>query len=411
MTVNATVPPGRDACTGRGYGGGHRRGSPGEALRRARTPARPEAADLERARPIIERSARTYPNLAYRGDKSLVFSHGGNAMLMYGRMGRSWIAMGDPVGPEDEARELARRFSEECGRLRRWCVFFEVSPEHLDWYLDLGLSITKLGEEARVRLAHFDLERPELARVRQARAKLDRMGCRFELVTREAVGAMLPELLEVSDAWLARKATREKGFSNATFDAAYLTHFPAAVVRRGGRIIAFANLWRGAGREELSVDLMRHRPDAPNGTMDLLFSELMRRGRDEGYAWFNLGMAPLSGLAAHADAPLWDRVGTFLYRHGEHFYNFRGVRAYKEKFDPAWTPLYLASPGGAVLPAILLDATALIAGGYAGIFTRRSAARRKVLEGMLELEQASWARPEEARLTARAAQGATLVRK
>ena len=268
-------------------------------LRRA--PA--DAAALERARPIIERSARTYPNLAYRRDKALLFSPEGNALLMYGRIGRSWIAMGDPVGPEAEARALARRFRDECARRRRWSVFFEVRPEHLAWYFDLGLTLTQLGEEARVELAGFDLQRPELVRMRQARAKLAREG-------------------------------------------------------------------QGAGREELSVDLMRRLPDAPNGTMDLLFTELLLWGREGGYRWFNFGMAPLSGLDRRSGAPLWNRVATFVYRHGEHFYNFRGLRAYKEKFRPVWTPLYLASPGGAALPAVLLDVTALIAGGYGGIFKR-----------------------------------------
>ncbi len=72
-------------------------------------------------------------------------------------------------------------------------------------------------------------------------------------------------------------------------------------------------------------------------------------------------------------APLWHRLGRFAYRHREHFYNFRGLRAYKEKFRPVWGPLYLASPGGVALPAILLDVTALIAGGYAGIFSKQAA--------------------------------------
>ena len=80
------------------------------------------------------------------------------------------------------------------------------------------------------------------------------------------------------------RATREKGFSNASFDERYLTCFPIAVVRRGGKIIAFANVWQGATKEELSVDLMRHLPDAPNGTLDFLLSELLIWGRREGYA-------------------------------------------------------------------------------------------------------------------------------
>jgi phosphatidylglycerol lysyltransferase len=332
----------------------------------------PSAADLDRARPIIERSLRTYPNLVFRRDKALLFSRSGNALLMYGRMRRSWIAMGDPVGPENEARELLWQFHDACDRFDGWSVFFEVQPEHLDWYADLGLTLTTLGEEARVDLPRFDLDAPEHARLRQARAKLARIGCRFEILPREAVPAALPALARVSEAWLSGKATREKGFSNASFDEQYLAHSPVAVVRKNEDIIAFANLWMGAGKEELSVDLMRHVPEAPNGTMDFLFSDLLGWGREQGYRWFNLGTAPLSGLSARPGPPLWRHLGTFVYQHGEHFYNFRGLRAYKEKFHPVWTPLYLASPGGVALPAILVDVTALIAGGFMGVFSKQA---------------------------------------
>jgi phosphatidylglycerol lysyltransferase len=177
----------------------------------------------------------------------------------------------------------------------------------------------------------------------------------------------LPALARVSQSWLAHKATREKGFSNASFDGRYLACFPAAVVRRNAEIVAFANLWLGAEHEEFSVDLMRHHAEAPNGTMDLVFTELLLWGCSQGYRWFNFGMAPLSGLDRGQGAPLWNHAGAFIYRHGEHFYNFRGIRSYKEKFRPVWTPLYLASPGGLALPLALLDVTALIAGGLARI--------------------------------------------
>lgn len=338
------------------------------------SPAPPGAADIERARPIVEQSVQTYANLVFRGDKALLFSQPGNAFLMYGRMGRSWIAMGDPIGPEDEARELLWQFRDLCDRFDGWCVFFEVRPEHLGLYAELGLALTQLGEEARVDLARFSLDGPAHRDLRQSRSTLLRGGCRFEILPREAVSTALPALAHVSDAWLARKATREKGFSNASFDARYLTYFPLAVVRKDDEIIAFANLWLGAGKEELSVDLMRHLPHAPNGTMDFLFTELLLWGRQEGYRWFNFGMAPLSGLNTHSDSPLWHRFGNFVYRHGEHFYNFHGLRCYKQKFDPVWTPLYLASPGGIALPAILIDVTALIAGGLTGIVLKQAGA-------------------------------------
>jgi phosphatidylglycerol lysyltransferase len=69
-------------------------------------------------------------------------------------------------------------------------------------------------------------------------------------------------------------------------------------------------------------------------------------------------------------APVWTRVGHFLFEQGEAFYNFQGLRSYKEKFHPVWEPRYLAYPGGLALARIMADVSALIAGGYRGIFRR-----------------------------------------
>ena len=120
---------------------------------------------------------------------------------------------------------------------------------------------------------------------------------------------------------------------------------------------------RALAERPLLLFNVRHRDDAPYGIMDFLFIRLMLWGKERGDKWFDLGMAPLSGLDTHPLAPVWTRVGALVFRHGEHFYNFEGLRAYKEKFDPVWTPKYLAAPGGLALPRILLDIAALISGG------------------------------------------------
>ena len=113
-------------------------------------------------------------------------------------------------------------------------------------------------------------------------------------------------LRAVSEAWLAAKSGREKRFSVGYFDEAYLRAGALATVWRGERLTAFANLWQ-AGREELSVDLMRYGPDGPSGLMDYLFVQTLLWGRDRGFEWFNLGMAPLAGLENRSFAPLWNR--------------------------------------------------------------------------------------------------------
>jgi lysylphosphatidylglycerol synthetase-like protein (DUF2156 family) len=326
--------------------------------------------DIERARPLVEGAANTYGNLVYRGDKALLFSERGDAFLMYGRIGRTWVAMGDPIGAEPGVREVARRFRNLARNHGGWCAFFEVRAEHRELYAQLGLTLTQVGEEARVHLPGFSLDNPGLKELRRAHARATRLGCRFEILPRAAVPAALPALERVSDAWLARKSTCEKGFSGASFDGRYLCHFPVAAVFQGEEIVAFANLWLGAGKEELSIDLMRHRPDAPHGVMDFLFCELLLWGRVQGFCWFNFGLAPLAGLDRKDNGALWNPIGSFVYRHGRRFYNCKGLRRYKDKFRPVWTPLYLAAPGGPALGPVLVEVTALMAGGFPGVICK-----------------------------------------
>ena len=190
------------------------------------------------------------------------------------------------------------------------------------------------------------------------------------MVPCEGVPPLLDELEAISAAWLAHKHTREKRFSLGCFDRAYLSRTPVAVVRRAGRIVSFANVWAPDAKAEMSIDLMRSADDAPPGVMDFLFIELMLWGRAQGFDWFSLGMAPLSGFEVHRFAPLWNRIGALLFRHGEHFYNFQGLRAFKEKFDPVWEPRFLASPGGLTTPFVLTDIAALVSGGVAGVAMR-----------------------------------------
>jgi phosphatidylglycerol lysyltransferase len=344
-------------------------------LARMMAPARPGIApvqedDLSRVEAIVRNSPMTCACLAMLGDKSFLFSQKGNAFIMYGIEGRSWICMGDPLGKEDEYPELIWQFREMSDRYHGWSVFYEVGTERLHIYLDLGLSFFKLGEEARVRLNGFSLESGERKDLRHTVRKMEKEGYVFQIVPRQDIPSLLPDMKRISDAWLREKNTAEKGFSLGFFNETYLKNFPAAVIQKGGRIVAFANLWTGMGREELSIDLMRFLPEAADGVMKYLFIQLMLWGKSEGYKWFNMGMAPLSGLEDHGLAPLWSRVGTYIFKYGEHFYNFKGLRQYKDKFDPQWTPKYLVCPGGLALPRILTNIASLISGGMKGVVTK-----------------------------------------
>jgi phosphatidylglycerol lysyltransferase len=328
----------------------------------------PTQADLEAARAVIDKQPFTSPNLVFLRDKALLFDADRAAFVMYGVQGRSWVALGDPVGPPDRVPALVRMFLERCDDFGGTPVFYEIRKDYLHHYADFGLTFVKLGEEARVDLRQFTLEGSAGAKFRQTIRRLEKDGGHFRLLPLLEVPAVLDQLQTVSDSWLAERAGSEKGFSLGFFDREYLSRQPVAVIERGGRIQAFANLWPSAEKEELSIDLMRYHHDAPKGVMEALFVHLLKWGKDEGYRWFGLGMAPMSGFEESPVAPLWTHVGMFLYEHGEPLYNFRGLRAYKEKFNPVWESHYLAYPGGLKLPRILADVSALVAGGYRRIF-------------------------------------------
>ncbi len=333
-------------------------------------PVPADASQLAAALPIIAASPHTNANLALLGDKMLLFNADKSAFIMYGVRGRTWAALGDPVGPPDAWPDLAWSFREFGDRFDARTVFYQVGHDHLSVYVDLGLSLLKLGEEARVPLHEFSLAGPEKRSLRHIQNRFNKEACSFAIVPASNVHSILPELRRVSDAWLADKQTREKGFSLGRFEENYIQRFPVATARRGEELLAFANVWLAADREELSVDLMRYAPDVPAGVMDWLFVELMRWGHEQGYGWFNLGMAPLSGMEQRTLAPIWHQAAGLVFRHGEHFYNFQGLRAYKEKFDPVWQPKYLASPRGLALPSILTDVAALISGGVTGLIRK-----------------------------------------
>jgi len=330
----------------------------------------PTASDLGVVGSLVAQSRRASAHLALLGDKHFLFDGRQRGFLMYGLAGRSWIALGDPVAPLDVATELVWRFRELSDRHGGWTVFYEIGSEHLPLYLDLGLDLRKLGEVARVPLERFTMEGGARKALRIAHRRAQRDGLRFELVAPGAVDALLPELRAVSDAWLAGKHTREKGFSLGLFAPDYLRRLPVAVVRRDGDLVAFTNLLPGAEHEDIACDLMRYRPGTHASLMEFLFVELLLWSKAAGWCWFDLGMAPFSGLDRHALAPLWSRFGALLFEHGATFYNFQGLRQFKQKFDPVWEPRYLASPGGVVFPRVLANVAALVSGGLRGLVAR-----------------------------------------
>lgn len=332
-----------------------------------RRPATAKADDIAAAVQIVMQQDKADANLVRMGDKHLLFSESRRAFLMYGIQGRSWIALLDPIGDEADHQELVWSFIEMARVNGGRPAFYQISADLLSHCADAGLRAFKLGELAVVDLVSFDVKGRRNAGFRQAISKGEREGLSFEILEAEEVPGVVDRLEEISDAWLEQHQSREKRFSLGAFTRDYACMQPVAILRRDGGIIAFATLLRTDTKAEFTVDLMRFHPEAPNGSMDYLFVSTMLHARDAGYRSFNLGMAPLSGMSRREAAPVWDRIGGTLFEHGERFYNFKGLRAFKAKFHPSWEPRYLAVTNGAGAALALMDITLLISGGVRGV--------------------------------------------
>ena len=330
----------------------------------------PTSQELDRAVKILMASDQPDGGLALTGDKALLFHPNDNAFLMYARRGRSLVALYDPIGPPQQRAELIWQFRDLCDLHHARPVFYQVRAENLPYYMDIGLTAIKLGEEARVDLRRFDLEAKgkEMKDLRYTWNRGGRDGLSLEI--HEPGHAPMDELKVISDAWLTGKNVREKGFSLGRFSESYIQHFRVAVIRFEGRPVAFANLLETYSHELASLDLMRAHPDAPKLTMEFMMVGLILHYKEHGYARFSLGMVPLSGLQPRRGAPLTQRLGSMVFRRGEQLYNFQGLRRFKDKFQPDWEPRYMAVPAGLDPLVALADTAALIAGGLTGLVKR-----------------------------------------
>ena len=340
-------------------------------LRTARAPIpRPTQSDIVDAHAIVAGYPEAAAQLAFLGDKSFLFNEKRTGFIMYGVQGRSWVALGDPISSPGEAGELIRNFIRLADQNSGWAVFYKVAPMLLYLYLDHGLNVVKLGEEARVSLTDFSLEGPNRRNLRRVWRKMIDDGYSVEIVAPNDLAPILPELRKVSDEWIDQKKAREKSFSLGAFDEEYVSQYPVAVARKEGRIVAFSNAWLSGRKAEVEADLMRYTADAPPGIMRFVLIEMMLWARREGYSWFNLGMASLSGLNAHRGAPVWNQLAVAVRGYGERFYNFQGIREFKQWFYPEWEPLFLASPGGAARPLIIANIASLVAGDLQGVLKK-----------------------------------------
>jgi phosphatidylglycerol lysyltransferase len=310
--------------------------------------------DYDQACTIVAQHGRTtLARFALLRDKSYFFSPGGSVVAFVAR-GRVALTLGDPIGPTDDLAATIRLFDTYC-RQHDWQVAWYQIQEDTRWhYQAAGLQTIPIGQEAMVDLTTFSLKGKAAQDWRSAINRFRKLGYRASIIPAPIDDALLTELRVVSDAWLMQRQCREKRFSLGWFDEQYLRTMPILiVVDAEGLLMAFASLVPDYRGQQIGVDLMRYRPDAEKGIMDFLFVSLLQAVQADGYTTCDLGLSALAGVGNQPNDPALERAARYLYTHGNQLYNFQGLHAFKQKFQPVWSPRYVAYSRASGLPAVL----------------------------------------------------------
>src|SRR5262249_49730521 len=87
--------------------------------------------------------------------------------------------------------------------------------------------------------------------------------------------------------------------------------------------------------------------EAPGNANDFLLMQFIAYLKQTGTARLNLGLCPLAGLEeADDERTVIDSALRFVYKNGDRIYSFSGLRRFKAKYEPRWSPRYVAYRGG-----------------------------------------------------------------
>lgn len=299
--------------------------------------------ECESAKEVVEKYGRSSLDFfKYSSDKSFIFSPSRTSLIAY-RVGGSFaVALGDPVGPDDEVRTAVQLFKEFC-RENDWGVgFYETLPDFLPVYEELGFRKLKVGDEAIVDLAQFSLEGKQQKSLRYSVRKSEESGLGFARYDPPISDDIYSQVKQVSDEWLQIPGRRERRFSLGMFEEDYVRSTVLFIARdKNGIAQAFTNLIPSYRPGESTVDLMRRRLESPHGIMDYLFVKMFLHLKDQGYQRFNLGLAPMAGFREDEDASIEEKAIHYFFQHLNFLFSYRGLLQYKAKFASIWEPRYV----------------------------------------------------------------------
>jgi lysyl-tRNA synthetase class 2 len=327
------------------------------ALHPARGPHHLLPTEADRIRELLATPcADSLSYFALRDDKSVVFSPSGKAAIAYRVVAGVSLATGDPLGDREAWPGAIEAWLAEAKRYA-WIPAVLGAGEHgATVYRRHGLDALELGDEAIVEVADFTLSTRAMRSVRQAAAKARRRG---HQVTVNRASELHPVELErfgrLTAGW--RDGQAERGFSMALGrfgDARDPDTVIVACRNEEGVVVAVLALvpWSTDG---LSLDLMTRSPEADNGVVELMITQLLAAAPRLGVERVSLNFAVFRAvferggkLGAGPVLRLWYRTLLIVSR----FWQIESLYRANAKYQPVWNPRYICFPRARDLPRI-----------------------------------------------------------
>jgi phosphatidylglycerol lysyltransferase len=312
------------------------------------------AADrLERVRELV--LAYGWNSTAYQilnpGIEHWLPRDGRDCVVGFVRQWRRWIAAGAPVCDPSRLRDEAAAFERDAAeRARAKVCYFCAMDRTRDMVAgDGGHAIIAIGAQPvwdprgwdeRVRRPRSSL-RAQLNRARNKGVTV--------IVPTERPVPYRPQLARCLAEWLGARPLPPMHFlvepdtlGGVLADRRLYVATRDANDRRG--IVAFLVASPVPLRNGYLIEQIARADGCPNGTAELLIDAAMRDLAAQGATYVTQGLVALSTHARHAmnDNPLWFRALTGWARaHGNRFYNFRGLEAFRTKMSPdSWETIY-----------------------------------------------------------------------
>lgn len=279
-------------------------------------------------------------------DKSYFFNEENSAFLAYKTVLGVAICLGDPVGPKQSLESLMKSFKAYCHGNDWKIACLQVKEDNLDMFQSVGLKVLKVGEDAIVDLDEFSINTIKKKTFKQPLKKLSKQGYELKKYVPPHTDAIITAVENISNEWLQLPGRKERGFSLGWFEEDVVRESTLFVLEsQDGVPIAFVNQVRSYAPDQVSIDMMRHLKDVPNGAMDYLFAKLLQSLHEEGFKSFSLGLAALSGVGESKSDTKEEKAVHMIYEHMNHFFSYKGLRNYKSKFKPTWEDRFLIYEG------------------------------------------------------------------